>query len=144
MTTSEPLKPLKRSTSRINRASLLFGAFMGAAFFLVQAGVMEIVLARDATCLANSGQLRIGMLAGEACLPEWQRLLLSGAALGIAGIFLRGVRWLGWLVSAGLYALLGATTSSMKPRLGLAVFFGGYILMTAVAAVLAYIAQFVV
>lgn len=144
MSAQTPSRPHTSSTGRLSGSSLLFGAFLGAAFYLVQAGVMEILLARDAACLASSGQLRIGMLTDDVCLPEWQRLAMTGAAAGIAGIFLRGIRWLGWMVSAGLYALLGAGASTLRPRLRGVVFLGGYVFMTAIAAVLAYIAQFVV
>ena len=123
---------------------LLLGGILGAAFYLVQAGVAEIILSRNVACLARADQLRIGFLPGDICMPEWQELLLKGASHGVLGILLGGVPLLGRILTGGVYLLLGAVCSQFPRRLGWIVFILAGLFMVAVAALLSYLSQFVI
>lgn len=122
---------------------ILLGGLLGAAFYLVQAGVAEIVLAENAACLARTEQLRIGFLPEEVCMPEWQRLLFQGATRGIPGVILRRVPLAGRALTAILYVLLGGVCSQLPRKMGLIVFLLSAVFMVAVAALLSYLAQFI-
>jgi len=132
-----------KENKRLNMRWMMMGGLLAAAFFLVQAGVAEIFLSRNVVCLANASQLRIGLLPEEICMPAWQQLLLTGAANGILGVFLRGAQWLGWVLTGGLYFAFGVGVTQLRARTGLTVFFIAHLFMTVIAAMLAYISQYI-
>lgn len=122
---------------------LLLGGIFGAAFYLIQAGIAEILLSRNVACLAHAGQLRIGFVSEEICMPEWQQLLLTGASNGVLGVLLAGVPLIGRTLTGGVYFLLGAVCSQLPRRIGLIVFFLAGLFMVAITALLSYLSQFV-
>ncbi|MBN2557008.1 MAG: hypothetical protein JXA97_13830 [Anaerolineales bacterium] len=133
----------QRENKRLNMRWMMMGGLLAAAFFLVQAGAAEIFLSRNAVCLANADQLRIDLLPEEICMPAWQELLLTGAASGILGVFLRSAPWLGWVLTGGLYFALGVGVTQIRPRIGLTVFLMAHLFMIVIAAMLAYISQYI-
>ena len=135
----------RRSRMKLtDRQRFLVGVLLAAGFFLVEAGVAVIYLARDAQCQAMIENLRIGFGSQDFCMPEWVVFMLSAISRGVVGLLWPNApSILAWLSMGGFYALVGGGCGQMPPRWGIAIYLAGHISLVAILAGLGYLSQFI-
>jgi hypothetical protein len=122
----------------------LVGALFAAAFFLVEAGVAEILLANNAQCEAMVSGMRLRFGLQEVCTPEWAVYMLSALSRGIVGLLFPGApAFFAWLTMGGFYAIAGGGCGQLSPRWGVFIYLAGHISLVALLAGLGYISQFI-
>ena len=134
-----------RSRMRVSdQQRFLVGALLAAAFFLIEAGVAEIYLARDAQCQAMIDSLRIGFSSQDVCTPKWVVFMLGALSRGIVGLLWpKAPSIFAWLSMGGFYAVLGGGCGQMSPRWGMLIYLAGHIMLVALLAGLGYLSQFI-
>jgi hypothetical protein len=134
-----------RSKMRVSdQPRFLVGALLAAAFFLIEAGVAEIYLARDAQCQAMIDNLRIGFSSQDVCTPEWVVFMLGAVSRGIVGLLWpKTPSIFAWLSMGGFYAVLGGGSGQISPRWGILIYLAGHIMLVAILAGLGYMSQFI-
>lgn len=121
------------------------GALLATAFFFVEAGVAQIVLAGDIPCQEAIGRLRIEQDPEVFCMPELETRLLEAASKGIAGFFLPNAPTVGvWLLMGTVYAIIGGLLGQLSARWGITIFFLSHIALLAVTAGLGFLSKFIV
>lgn len=118
----------------------LAGAVLGLAFFLIEAGVVEILLAMDDACRLQVSRLRLPTDPFAVCMAEWKWYLLRAIS--------RGILWDGsplasWLIMGGFYGLVGGLSAQFFRRRGIVVFLLAQAAVVAFLAGLGYVRQFV-
>ena len=122
----------------------MVGALFAAAFFLVEAGIAEILLANNAQCEAMVSNLRLRFGFQDVCTPDWAVYMLGALSRGIVGLFFPGApAFLAWLTMGGIYAMVGGGCGQLSPRWGVAIYLAGHISLVALLAGLGYISQFI-
>lgn len=122
----------------------LVGALFAVAFFLVEAGIAEILLANNARCEAMVSGMRLRFGLEDVCTPDWVVYMLDALSRGIVGLFFPGApAFLAWLTMGGFYAMAGGGCGQLSPRWGVAVYLAGHISLISLLAGLGYISQFI-
>jgi hypothetical protein len=122
----------------------MVGALFAAAFFLVEAGIAEILLANHAQCEAMVSNMRLRYGLQEVCTPEWVVYMLNAISRGIVGLIWPEVpAFMAWLTMGGLYAIAGGGCGQLSPRWGVVIYLAGHIALVALLAGLGYISQFI-
>jgi hypothetical protein len=142
--TAEPLSNQPADHLRSLLRSFLVGALLAVSVFFVQAGVSEILLARDIECRENFRQMRLGPNPEYYCQPEWQGLMLGAASRGVVGLFFPSAKpGLAWAGMALIYALIGGVCTRFSRRSGIILFLTFNLALTALLAGLGYLSKFV-
>ena len=122
----------------------MVGALFAAAFFLVEAGIAEILLANNAQCEAMVSNLRLRFGLQDICKPEWAVYMLGALSRGIVGlVFPSAPALLAWLTMGVIYAMVGGGCGQLSPRWGVAIYLGGHIALVSILAGLGYLSQFI-
>ena len=122
----------------------MVGALFAAAFFLVEAGVAEILISNNARCEAMVSGMRLRFGVQDVCTPDWVVYMLGAISRGILGVIFPGApAFLAWLTMGGIYALAGGGCGQLSPRWGVAIYLAGHIALVALLAGLGYISQFI-
>jgi len=122
----------------------LVGALFAAAFFLVEAGIAEILLSSNAQCEAMVSNMRLRFGLEDVCTPEWVVYMLGAISRGIVGLLFPGSpALLAWLSMGGMYAIAGGGCAQLSPRWGVSIYLAGHIALVALLAGLGYISQFI-
>ena len=104
---------------------ILTGALLAGAFFLVVAGISEIVIANDLDCRALNDRQRLPPDPFDVCLDELQWYFTHAAARGGVWAFNRNApAFSGWLVNALLSMILGGLSTQLSKNLGHWIFLG--------------------
>ena len=123
---------------------LAVAMLLAAAIFLIEAGVVEIMLANEAKCQEVVSYQRLAPSLEGSCLPEWQGYMLRAFSRGVIGLLLPNApAILALLTMAVIYVLLGGACSQLTTRWGIVVFVASQIALTALTAGLMYVAQFI-
>jgi hypothetical protein len=121
------------------------GFLLAAAFFLVEAGAAEIVLARRSDCVEQLGRMRLAPNPEQACMSEFQFFLARAVSRGVfvsADPEPSGA--IAWPLMAGLYGLMGGALARMKPTRGIGVYLGVHLALLMVLMSLDFLSRFIV
>ena len=121
------------------------GFLLAAAFFLIEAGAAEIVLARRSDCVEQLGRMRLAPNPEQACMSEFQFFLARAVSRGVfvsADPEPSGA--IAWPLMAGLYGLMGGALARMKPTRGIGVYLGVHMAVLMVLMSLDFLSQFIV
>jgi hypothetical protein len=107
--------------SRLDR--FLVGALLAAGLFLIEAGVADVLIAREMACRTEIDLLRWGQDLGELCTPAWVLPILSALSRGALDFQGSGgsISTL-WFATGGFYALLGGLCGQIAAKWGAAIF----------------------
>jgi hypothetical protein len=135
----------KRQKNKLTSGQrFMVGALFAAAFFLVEAGIAEILLANHAQCEAMVSNMRLRYGLQEVCTPEWAVYMLNAISRGIVGLISpKASAFLAWLTMGGFYALAGGGCGQMSLRWGVITYLAGHIALVALLAGLGYLSQFI-
>ena len=122
----------------------MVGALFAAAFFLVEAGIAEILLANNAQCEAMVSGMRLRFGLQDVCTPDWVVYMLGSLSRGIVGLLFPGApAFLAWLTMGGIYAMVGGGCGQLSLRWGVFIYLGGHIALVSILAGLGYLSQFI-
>jgi hypothetical protein len=123
---------------------VLIGALIAAAFFLVEAGIIEIVLGLDQECREAAARMRLDPDPFTVCIPEWQWLFLHSASRGFLWLINQSApALLAGLTMAVVYSLIGAMSASIFRGRGVIVFLAIHIMIVASVAGLSYLSRYI-
>jgi len=123
----------------------LIGFLFAMAFFLIEAGVAELLLARNETCLASLSEFRLAPDPNVVCMSEFEIFLARGLSRGPIGTLSPATSaFIAWPIIAVLYGLMGGGFAqlSLRPAIG-GFLIVHFILLMAFVSV-DYISQFIV
>ena len=121
------------------------GFLLAAAFFLIEAGTAEIVLARRSDCVEQLGRMRLPPNPEQACMSEFQFFLTRAVSRGVfAPADPEPSGAVAWPLMAGLYGLMGGALARMKPTRGIGVYLGVHLALLMVLMSLDFLSQFIV
>lgn len=132
-------------TERTRSQRFIIGALLAAAFFMVEAGVGEIALARNAGCLETLQNLLIQPPAEELCMSDLTNAGTIAASRGVVGVVSpEAPAVIGWLVMIVVYGSVGGLCAQMSFRWGLVTFLGINAITVIVLTFVGYFSRFVV
>ena len=121
------------------------GFLLAAAFFLVEAGAAEILLARRSDCIEQLSRLRLAPSPEQACMSEFQYFLARAVSRGVfASADPEPSGAIAWPLMAGLYGLMGGALARMRPTRGIGVYLGVHLALLMVLMSLDFLSQFIV
>jgi hypothetical protein len=130
--------------SRDRILAFLVGALAVAAIFLVEAGLSEIVLARDAECIEAAERMRFGPPARLSCLPELVTDLLRAVSRGFIQVAAPGAADLvAWIGMALFYAIVGGTISQLSFRWAVSGYLALHLLVVLVVGSIGYLSRYI-
>lgn len=122
----------------------LLGGLLAASFFLIEAGVIEIILGLDQECRRTAGNLRLAPDPFTACMPEWQWLFLHSASRGFLWLINNSTpALLAGLIMGVVYAVVGAMSASLFKGRGLFIFLAVHLFLVAGIAGLGYLGRYI-
>lgn len=133
------LKPVI-NRSRIER--FLIGFLFALAFYLIEAGLAEILLARNAACLESLNQYRLAPNPFEVCMSELGLFATHSVSRGFFGPDAPGI--IAWPVMGLLYALAGGGLAQLSLRQAVAAFLILQTIIVAIFTAIGYLSQFIV
>ncbi|TFH35021.1 MAG: hypothetical protein E4G99_08235 [Anaerolineales bacterium] len=126
-----------------NQRRAIVGALLAASFFLVEAGIIEILLGMDQACRRSISSLRLAPDPFTACTPEWEWMLLHAASRGFAWLFNPAFPVLLAGLSMGVvYAFVGAVCASVFRGRGVFVYLAIHLAIISGVAGLSYLGQY--
>lgn len=132
------------STSKELKQFLL-GAILGASFFLVLAGVVEIAISREEQCHSENQRVRLAANNYDVCLPQWESYFLHSTSRGIVWTLNHDAPApIGWVVMLAFYSFLGGFCAQMSRGWGIITFFAVGLSAVAVFAGMGYFLEFIV
>ena len=81
----ELLRPPRASPSGERLQRFLIGFLFAMAFFLIEAGIAEVLLARNEVCLQNLSDFRLSPDPNRVCMSEFEFFLARGRSRGAIG-----------------------------------------------------------
>lgn len=127
-----------------NQRRVVLGTLLAASFFLVEAGIIEILLGMDQHCRQSLGSIRLAPDPYSICMPEWQWLFMHAASRGIVWLFSpTSSALLGGLIMGVIYALIGAMSVSMFRGRAWIVYLAIHLVLIASIAGLSYLGRYI-
>lgn len=137
-----PAKSRSRAWDRF-----VLGAMLALALFLVEAGLAEVMLARDADCRAHEPLPRFGSVRQSACLGTGEVALLGSLSRGVDRPFASEVDpslpWVAWILNGALYAVLGGLSAQLPRLWGVALLLGLNAVLISIMTILRFLAPFI-
>jgi len=131
------------SDDRVQR--FLIGFLFAMAFFLIEAGVAEVLLARNEVCLETLAEYRLAPDPGEVCMSEFEFFLARGLSQGAIGTLSPSTSaFIIWPIMAVLYGLIGGGFAQLSLRAAIAGFLIVQIILLMAFMSVDYISQFIV
>jgi hypothetical protein len=122
----------------------LVGALVAASFFLIEAGVIEIVLGLDQGCRSAVGSLRLAPNPFSVCIPEWEWMFLHSASRGLLWLFNPSSPALvAGIVMGVVYSIVGAFCATMFKTKGIFVYLAVHAFLVATIAGLSYLSRYI-
>ena len=122
---------------------LVVGALLGAALFLLEAGIGQVALGRDSVCREAAAALRLGS-PDSMCLPEIGLAATRSLGYGPGGWLLpEAPPAVAWVFSAALYAALGSVCAQLTPGRAIVTFLSINAVLVGVLAFFTYIARYI-
>jgi hypothetical protein len=123
---------------------VVLGALLAASFFLIEAGVVEIILGLDQQCRSDVAALRLAPDPFSVCMSEWQWLYLHATSRGFLWLFNRSTPILLAGITMGFfYALVGVLIANFFKRGAVLVYLAVQLFLIAAVAGLSYLGQFI-
>jgi len=123
----------------------LIGFLFGMAFFFIAAGLAEVLLARNETCLESLSDFRIAPDPNEYCMSEFSFFLARGMSRGPFGTLSPSTSpFIAWPVMAVIFGLLGGGFAQLPWRVGIAGFLVVLVFLLMAIMSVDFMSQFIV
>ena len=115
------------------------------AFFLIAAGLSEVLLARNEVCLESLSEFRLAPDPNEVCMSEFMNFLMRSMSRGVIGILSPSTStFIAWPAMAVVYGLIGGGFAQLSLRWAIVGFLIVQIILLSVFMSVDYISQFIV
>jgi hypothetical protein len=138
--------PEKRRPFRMDGRTKVFvlGALLAAAFFLMEAGIAEIMIATDQECRGSIASVRLAPDPFQVCASEWQWYLVRALSRGVVWVFNQdSAPFIGWITMGLIYSFVGGASAQTFRSRGFVAFLIVQIGMVAALMGLGYFRQFI-
>ena len=138
--------PDKRRPIRLDGRTKVFvlGALLAAAFFLIEAGIAEILIAMDQECRASIASVRLAPDPFQVCATEWQWYLVRALSRGVVWVINQdSTPFIGWITMGLIYSFVGGASAQTFRGRGVVGFLIVQIGMVAALMGLGYFRQFI-
>ncbi len=123
----------------------IIGFLFGMSFFLVVAGVAEVLQARNEVCLESLSGFRLAPDPNEVCMSEFIFFLTRSLSQGAIGILNPSTSpFIAWTVMALFFGLLGGGFAQLPLRVAIAGFLVVFVLLLMVFMSVDYMSQFII
>ena len=123
----------------------LVGFFFAMAFFLIEAGVAEVLLARNEVCLQTLSGFRLAPDPNQICMSEFEFFFARSLSQGAIGSLSPGTSpFIAWPIMAVLYGLIGGGFAQLSLRAAIAGFLIVHVILLMGFMSIDYISQFIV
>lgn len=123
----------------------LIGFLFGAAFFLIGAGLAEVFLARNETCLDTLSDFRLAPDPNEVCMSEFSFFLARRMSRGPFGTLNSSTsQFIAWPAMAVLFGLIGGGFAQLSWRAGIAGFLIVFVILLMAFMSVDFMSQFIV
>jgi hypothetical protein len=123
----------------------IIGFLFGMSFFLIVAGVAEVLLARNEVCLETLSGFRLAPDPNEICMSEFSFFLTRGLSRGVIGTLSpSNSQFIAWTVMALFFGLLGGGFAQLQVRWAIVGFLVVFVLLLAVSMSVDYMSQFII
>jgi hypothetical protein len=124
--------------------TILVGALIAVAFFLIVAGIAEIAITIDQDCRDSALSVRLSPDPFSVCMPEWEYYALRAVSRGFVWLFSpEAAPIFGWMVMALVYAILGGFYARTFRWQGVLAFIGSMLAIIAIVAGLGFMKRFI-
>ncbi len=139
------LNSLRSFLSDDRSQRFLIGFLFAMAFFLIEAGLAEVLLARNEVCLETLSEFRLAPDPSEVCMSEFEFFLARGLSRGAIGTLSPSTSaFIVWPVIAVFYGLIGGGFAQLSLRAAI----GGFLIVQVILLMafisVDYISQFIV
>ncbi len=123
----------------------LIGFLFAVAFFLVAAGLAEVLLARNEVCLESLSDFRLAPDPNEYCMSEFSFFLARGMSRGPFGTLSPSTSpFIAWPIMAVFFGLMGGGFAQLSLRAGIAGFLIVLVVLLMAFMSVDFMAQFIV
>jgi hypothetical protein len=123
----------------------LMGFLLALGLFLLELGISQIVLSDDAHCREVIQSGRLISDPDEECLSEGMYYFMIALSRGpFASAHSNVQAPIAWMITAGIYGILGGILSVVARRLAIGIFLGIHVLGLVVLTFLAYLSNYIV
>ncbi len=130
---------------RVPLLRFLMGASFALSIFLAEAGISDLLLARDERCIQVVQQRRLAGDPERECLPNLARDVLKALNRGFFILVEEPASPATyWAIMAAIYGLVGGLAAQLRGRAGVAAFAIVHLLFLAMQSFLAYVAVYIV
>jgi hypothetical protein len=134
-----------RSITSVNMMRFLMGFLLALGLFLLELGISQIVLSDDAHCREVIQSGRLISDPDEECLSEGMYYFMIALSRGpFASAHSNVQAPIAWMITAGIYGILGGILSVVARRLAIGIFLGIHVLGLVVLTFLAYLSNYIV
>jgi hypothetical protein len=121
------------------------GFLLALGLFLLELGISQIVLSDDAHCREVIQSGRLISDPDEECLSEGMYYFMIALSRGpFASAHSNVQAPIAWMITAGIYGILGGILSVVARRLAIGIFLGIHVLGLVVLTFLAYLSNYIV
>jgi hypothetical protein len=133
-----------RSITSVNMMRFLMGFLLALGLFLLELGISQIVLSDDAHCREVIQSGRLISDPDEECLSEGMYYFMIALSRGpFASAHSNVQAPIAWMITAGIYGILGGILSVVARRLAIGIFLGIHVLGLVVLTFLAYLSNYI-
>jgi hypothetical protein len=138
----EDRSDLKPEFNRYRLQRSLIGFLFALSFYFIEAGLAEILLAQNATCVESLTEFRLSPDPFEACMSEFGYFASRSISRGFIGV--NAPSLLAWPVMGVFYALIGGGLAQFSRRRAVGAFLLLQVIIVAVLTSIGYLSQFIV
>lgn len=141
----ELLRSPRASLSRERTQRFLIGFLFAMAFFLIEAGIAEILLARNEACLQTISDFRLSPDPSRVCMSEFEFFLARGLSRGAIGTLSPETSaFIVWPILAIFYGLVGGGLAQFPLRAAIGGFLLVHILLLMAFMAVDFMSQFII
>ena len=133
-----------RSVTSVNTMRFLMGFLLALGLFLLELGISQIVLSDDARCREVIQSGRLTSDPDEECLSEGMYYFMVALSRGpFASAHSNVQAPIAWMITGGIYGILGGILSVVARRLAIGIFLGIHALGLVVLTFVAYLSNYI-
>jgi len=141
----EMLRSSRAFLSHERSQRFLIGFLFAVAFFLIEAGAAEVLLARNEVCLESLSDFRLSPDPNEACMSEFEFFLARGLSRGAFGTLSPETStFVAWPILAVFYGLVGGGFAQLPLRAAIGGFLIVHLILLMAFMAVDYMSQFII
>jgi hypothetical protein len=133
-----------QSIESVSMMRFLMGFLLALGLFLLELGISQVVLSNDARCREAIQSGRLVLDPNEECLPEGMYYFMIALSKGpFASAHSKVSAPVAWIVTGGMYGVLGGILAMVSKRLAVGIFLGIHALGLIILTIVAYLSNYI-